>query len=202
MSLDPNETFSNKFLGRLQGLEETCLSTARTLLPKGITTARNLRDLVAVLQTVVSRLGLGDPSSTSKGRSSDSLRVVYVYKAGSSISTGHRIEPSIAYSGRVQGDDGHSGNGGRVNNAQRPPRYHPYASNEKTRPSRQPQHKSGSRLQVFHEHHAIYDKQLVDHEIAFMLKFWHAQRTTSGPMSPAEIKSKCRPCAFSQQCPH
>ena len=192
LSLDPNETFSDKYLNQLQRLD-----TANTYLPEGLTTARNIRDMVAVLRRVVSRLGLGAAGLPTEGKSSDFLRIMYIYQANGT--SGHAIAPAISYSGRIHGGEGHSVTEGRVKNAQHPVRYHPYAPGKTTR---QPHHKPASKLQVFHEHHTTFEHQLVQRETAFMLKFWHGQRKMSGPSGQAEVKSKCGPCAFSQQCPH
>ena len=183
LSLDPNETFSDKYLSQLQQLEETSTNTT-TSLPKGITTARNIRDLVKVLGTIVSKLGLG-----TNGQTSEAMRIVYVARRGVNAPMDYTNAPVIAQSGLRHGFIGHPFAIEGIDNGHR--------LNKKRRLTR----KSESRLQFFHHHDVMFDRKLVQIEIASMLKFWHSQRKISGPTGQKELDSKCGNCPFRKNCP-
>jgi len=184
LSLDPNETFSDRYLAHLQQLEETSANLS-TSLPLGLTTARNLRDLVKVMGTIISQLGLA-----AEGRSSDAMRIAYVARRGGNAPLDPSTAPVIEQSGHRHGFIGHSFVKAEIDNA---------APNKKRRLSENP--KSISRLQVFHHHDVIFDRKLVQSEMASILKFWHGQRKMSGPTSRVELDSKCGGCAFRKNCP-
>jgi hypothetical protein len=184
LSLDPNETFSDKYLAHLQQLEETSPNTT-TSLPKGLTTARNIRDLVKALGIIVSKLGLG-----TEGRTSDAMRIVYVARRGGTAPMDDTTAPIIAQSGLRHGFIGHPFAIEGIDKGHR--------LNKKRRLSKP---KSISRLQIFHHHDVIFDRKLVQIEITSMLKFWHGQRKMSGPTGQKELDSKCGNCPFRKNCP-
>jgi hypothetical protein len=179
LSLDPNEIFSNKYLSHLQQLEETSPNTT-TSLPKGITTARNIRDLVIVLGDIVSKPGLG-----TKGQTSDAMRIVYVARRGGDAPMDRTSAPVIAQSGLRHGFIGHPLAIVGIDNG--------HGLNKKP--------ESISRLQFFHHHDVNFDRKLIQLEIASMLKFWHGQRKMSGPIGQKELDSKCGNCPFRKNCP-
>jgi hypothetical protein len=185
LSLDPNETFSNKYLSHLQELEETSSNTT-TSLPKGITTARNIRDLVKMLGNIVCKLGLG-----TKGQTSDAMRIIYVARRGGNAPMDDTSAPVIAQSGLRHGFIGHPFAVEGIDNGHR--------LNKKRRLSKKPE--SISRLQFFHHHDVMFDRKLVQLAIASMLKFWHGQRKMSGPTGQKELDSKCGNCPFRKNCP-
>jgi hypothetical protein len=179
LSLDPNETFSNKYLAHLMQLEETSPNTT-TSLPKGINTAKNIRDLVNVLGNIVSKLGLG-----TKGQTSDAMRIVYVARRGGDAPMDRTSAPVIAQSGLRHGFIGHPLAIVGIDNG--------HGLNKKP--------ESISRLQFFHHHDVNFDRKLIQLEIASMLKFWHGQRKMSGPIGQKELDSKCGNCPFRKNCP-
>jgi hypothetical protein len=185
LSLDPNETFSDKYLAHLEQLEETSPNTT-TSLPKGVTTARNIRDLVNVLGNIVSKLGLG-----TKGQTSDAMRIVYVARRGGNAPMDDTTAPVIARSGLRHGFIGHPFAIEGIDNGHR--------LNKKRRLNKKPE--SISRLQFFHHHDVNFDRKLIQLEIASMLKFWHGQRKMSGPIGQKELDSKCGNCPFRKNCP-
>jgi hypothetical protein len=183
LSLDPNETFSDQYLAHFQQLEETSSNTT-TSLPKGITTSRNIRDLVRVLGTIVSKLG-------TNGQTSNAMRIIYVARRGGNAPMDDTAAPVITQSGLRHGFIGHPyaiegiDNGHRLNKRRR--------LNKKPKPI--------SRLQFFHHHDVNFDRKLIQLEIASMLKFWHGQRKMSGPIGQKELDSKCGNCPFRKNCP-
>jgi hypothetical protein len=185
LSLDPNEIFSDKYLSHLQQLEETSTNTT-TSLPKGITTARNIRDLVKVLGNIVCKLGLG-----AKGQTSEAMRIVYVARRGGNAPMEDTTGQVIAKSGLRHGFIGHPFAIEGIDNGHR--------LNKKRRLNKKPE--SDSRLQFFHYHDVMFDQKLVQLEIASMLKFWHGQRKMSGPIGQKELDSKCGNCPFRKNCP-
>jgi len=184
LSLDPNETFSDKYLAHLQQLKETSANIT-TSLPLGLTNARNIRDLVKVLGSIVSQLGLA-----AEGRSSNAMRIAYVARRGGNAPLDPSNAPVIEQSGQRHGFMGHSFVKAAIDYA---------APNKKRRLAEDP--KSISRLQVFHHHDVIFDRKLVQFETTSMLKFWHGQRKMLGPTTRAELDSKCGGCTFRKNCP-
>ena len=185
LSLDPNETFSDQYLAHLQQLEETSTNTT-TSLPKGVPTARNIRDLVKVLGNIVNKLGLG-----TNGQTSDAMRIIYVARRGGNALMDDATAPIIAQSGLRHGFIGHPVAVEGIDNGHR--------LNKKRRLSKKPE--SISRLQFFHHHDVMFDRKLVQLEIASMLKFWHGQRKMLGPTGQKELDSKCGNCPFRKNCP-
>jgi hypothetical protein len=183
LSLDPNETFSNQYLAHLQQLEETSPNTT-TSLPKGITTSRNIRDLVRVLGTIVSKLG-------TNGQTSNAMRIIYVARRGGNAPMDDTTAPVIAKSGLRHGFIGHPVAVEGIDNG--------YRLNKKRRLFKKPE--TISRLQIFHHHDVMFDRKLVQLNIASMLKFWHGERKMSGPTGRAELDSKCGNCPFRKNCP-
>jgi hypothetical protein len=185
LSLDPWETFSDNYLAHLQQLEETSTNTT-TSLPQGLTTARNILDLVKVLGTIVSKLALA-----TEGQSSDAMRIAYIARRGGNAPMDNTTAPVIAKSGLRHGFIGHPFAVEGIDKG--------HQLNKKRRLNKKP--KSISRLQFFHHHDVMFDRKLVQLAIASMLKFWHGERKMSGPTGRAELDSKCGNCPFRKNCP-
>ena len=185
LSLDPDETFSDRYLAHLQQLEETSTNTT-TSLPQGLTTARNIRDLVKVLGTIVSKLALA-----KEGQSSDAMRIAYIARRGGNTPMDDATAPVIAKSGLRHGFIGHPVAVEGIDKGHR--------LNKKRRLSKKPE--TISRLQIFHHHDVMFDRKLVQLHIASMLRFWHGERKMSGPSGRAELDSKCGNCPFRKNCP-
>ena len=185
LSLDPDETFSDKYLAHLQQLEETSTNTT-TSLPQGLTTARNIRDLVKVLGTIVSKLPLA-----TEGQSSDAMRIAYIARRGGNTPMDDTTAPVIAKSGLRHGFIGHPVAVVGIDKG--------HQLNKKRRLSKNP--KTNSRLQIFHHHDVMYDRKLVQVAIASMLRFWHGERKMLGPTGQKELDSKCGNCPFRKNCP-
>jgi hypothetical protein len=80
LSYNADQEFTAGYIDHLHTLQEPYPQNSFTSLPKGLATARNLRDLVKVLGGIVMNLGLGDPAA-GDGRVSKSF-VRYVYRPG------------------------------------------------------------------------------------------------------------------------
>jgi hypothetical protein len=196
-SLDPDEVFSDRYILHLQQLEETSPNT--TPLPKGLSAARNIRDLVSVLGTIVLQLGLGGGAFPGNGRTSDGMRIVYLAERGGNGPMDHIAAPYIKKSGMRHGFIGHPLMNNGTSNAQQSDKYGVLAPSKKRRLSKNPE--PASRLQVFHHHDVIFDRRIVDHEVASMLEFWYGRRKMLGPIGRAELDFKCGSCPFRQKCP-
>jgi hypothetical protein len=111
----------------------------------------------------------------------------------------HIASPDIKNSGMRHGFIGHPLMNNGTSNAHQSDKYGVLAPSKKRRFSKNPE--PASRLQVFHHHDVIIDRGLVNHEVAWMLEFWHGQRKMLGPTGRMDLDSKCGSCAFRQKCP-
>jgi len=197
LSYNADQEFTPEYMNHLHSLEEPCPQNTTTLLPKGLATARNLRDLVKVLGGIVMSLGLGDPAA-GDGRVSKSI-VRYVYRPGNA----ERPKTNKLHTVALPGGRATTINEKECDDVQRTPLdFSGSAMIEKARNRLRPHIKPSSNLITVLSREVEFDGPKVYKQVASLLEFWHGQRSMKGPVGQKAMEAKCRSCAFYKKCPH